>query len=132
MLSASMVDKIVVSAKPDVFVNRLKLWPRKTDDSVTKKNVKMSRSTQGVCGNESMNWKEVSVVQNATYQSSKNTQGQFGPELNASYVFREWRRLDHAALGLDFLGGKSCADVNGCVGVRANDGTTCVCYMSSA
>lgn len=77
-------------------------------------------------------WKEVSVVQNATYQSSKNTQGQFGPELNASYVFREWRRLDHAALGLDFLGGKSCADVNGCVGVRANDGTTCVCYMSSA
>ena len=41
------------------------------------------------------------------------------------------RRLDHAALGLDFLGGKSCADVNGCVGVRANDGTTCVCYTSS-
>lgn len=78
-------------------------------------------------------WREMSVVQNSTFQaSSTQIPGDVPTQLNASYAFREWRSLDHGALGIDFLGGKSCADVNRCVGVRATDGTTCVCYGSAA
>eukprot|EP01043_Picozoa_sp_COSAG02_P090848 COSAG02_NODE_27650_length_605_cov_0.841897_1_plen_115_part_00 len=73
-------------------------------------------------------WREISVVQNSTFQASSTATP---TELNASYAFREWRSLDHESLGIDFLGGKSCADMNRCVGVRATDGTTCVCYASA-
>jgi hypothetical protein len=79
-------------------------------------------------------WREISVVQNSTFQASRDmhrSKQAWLSELNASYAFREWRSLDHESLGIDFLGGKSCADMNRCVGVRATDGTTCVCYASA-
>lgn len=52
----------------------------------------------------------------------------YGPSINASFVASWWARLD-PTLGLDFMGGRSCADNNGCVGVLAKPAEgTCVCY----
>ena len=68
------------------------------------------------------------AAQNASSGSDNN--GPFARALNASTVYAMWKRLDQRSLGLEFLGGGSCMDVDSCVGVLASDGSTCVCYAT--
>jgi hypothetical protein len=73
-------------------------------------------------------WSDMALLQNAS--AGTNPDDPYSPAVNASTVYAMWERLDQQSLGLDFLGGSSCADVDNCVGVRAADGSTCVCYAS--
>ena len=70
----------------------------------------------------------MAVAQNASSSPEIGDPG--ARALNASTVYAMWKRLDQQSLGLDFLGGGNCMDIDSCVGVLASDGSTCVCYAS--
>ena len=74
-------------------------------------------------------WSDMALLQNAS--AGTNPDDPYSPAVNASTVYAMWERLDQRSLGLDFLGGGSCMDIDSCVGVLASDGSTCVCYASS-
>ncbi len=74
-------------------------------------------------------WQDMAAAQNVS--SSPGNGDPYARALNASTVYAMWERLDQRSLGLDFLGGGSCMDIDSCVGVLASDGSTCVCYASS-
>ena len=47
---------------------------------------------------------------------------------NTGTLVQVWEQgFGHSELDVDFLEGRSCADVNGCIGVHAQSGK-CVCY----
>ena len=73
-------------------------------------------------------WEDMAAAQNAS--SAPGNDDPFARALNASTIYAMWERLDQRSLGLDFLGGGSCMDIDSCVGVLASDGSTCVCYAS--
>jgi hypothetical protein len=71
-------------------------------------------------------WAEANATLSAMGSAGDNNP-YMSAALNLSVALEVWGQLSHGELDLDFLSGRSCGNVNGCVGVHAGSGT-CVCY----